>query len=215
LLEATVDDALEFLLGFFHLPAGRRALGRLQLLKEVGLGYLRLGQPINTLSGGESQRLKLVSHLAEFAAKQPKRAEEKGGRVERERAVAPLPPFSPAPFPRADEAQAAPASEKILFLFDEPTTGLHFDDVRVLLKVFQRLVDAGHSVLAIEHNLDVLKCADWVIDLGPDAGERGGQVVVAGTPEHVAGCAASHTGQFLREVLHPGEDAETLSAVRP
>ena len=90
-----------------------------------------------------------------------------------------------------------------LFLFDEPTTGLHFDDVRVLLQVFQRIVDAGHSVVVIEHNLDVIKCADWVIDLGPDAGERGGELVMAGTPEDVSGCPASHTGKYLREVLAP------------
>jgi excinuclease ABC subunit A len=88
-----------------------------------------------------------------------------------------------------------------LFLFDEPTTGLHFDDVRVLLQVFQRLVAAGHSVLVIEHNLDVIKCADWIIDLGPEAGDRGGQIVVTGTPEQVMQCETSHTGQFLKSVL--------------
>ena len=89
-----------------------------------------------------------------------------------------------------------------LFLFDEPTTGLHFEDVSVLLKVFQRLVDAGHSVVVIEHNLDVIKCADWVIDLGPDAGDEGGQIVVEGTPETVAACNESRTGQFLKTVLN-------------
>jgi excinuclease ABC subunit A len=88
-----------------------------------------------------------------------------------------------------------------LFLFDEPTTGLHFDDVRVLLKVFQRLVNAGHSVLVIEHNLDVIKSADWIIDLGPDAGDQGGQLVAQGTPETVAASPGSHTGQALRELL--------------
>jgi excinuclease ABC subunit A len=97
-------------------------------------------------------------------------------------------------------SSSVPASQRTLFLFDEPTTGLHFDDVRVLLQVFQRIVDAGHSIVVIEHNLDVIKCADWVIDLGPDAGERGGQLVAAGTPEEVAACEASHTGRFLREV---------------
>ena len=86
-----------------------------------------------------------------------------------------------------------------LFLFDEPTTGLHFDDVRVLLQVFQRLVDSGHSVVVVEHNLDVIKCADWIIDLGPEAGDEGGQLVAQGTPEEVAACAASHTGRALRE----------------
>ena len=90
-----------------------------------------------------------------------------------------------------------------LFLFDEPTTGLHFDDVRLLLKVFQRLVDAGHSVLVIEHNLDVIKCADWIIDLGPGAGDEGGWIVSEGTPEDVAACAGSHTGMFLKDLLTP------------
>jgi len=88
-----------------------------------------------------------------------------------------------------------------LFLFDEPTTGLHFDDVRLLLKVFQRLVDAGHSVVVIEHNLDVIKCAEWVIDLGPEAGDEGGQIVATGTPEDIAAYETSHTGRFLRDVL--------------
>jgi excinuclease ABC subunit A len=88
-----------------------------------------------------------------------------------------------------------------LFLFDEPTTGLHFDDIRVLLKAFQRLVDVGHSVLVIEHNLDVIKCADWIIDLGPDAGDEGGYVVAEGTPEDIASSSSSHTGRFLREIL--------------
>jgi hypothetical protein len=101
---------------------------------------------------------------------------------------------------RMDEGERA-TPKRTLFLFDEPTTGLHFDDVRVLLQVFQRIVDAGHSVVVIEHNLDVIKCADWVIDLGPDAGERGGQLVASGTPEEIAACAASHTGRFLRELL--------------
>jgi excinuclease ABC subunit A len=103
---------------------------------------------------------------------------------------------------------ARPRAERPrLFLFDEPTTGLHFDDVRVLLQVFQRLVTAGHSVLVIEHNLDVIRAADWIIDLGPEAGERGGQLVVAGTPEQVAACAASHTGQALRQAEQRSADA--------
>jgi excinuclease ABC subunit A len=165
LLEATVDDAIQVLLSFFHLPPGRRALQSLKLLQEIGLGYLRLGQPINTLSGGESQRLKLVSYLAEFA--------------------------------HAEAAEAKPT----LFVFDEPTTGLHFEDVRILLKAFQRLVDAGHSLLVIEHNLDVIKSADWVLDLGPEAGERGGQLVAQGTPETIAACVESHTGKALASLL--------------
>jgi excinuclease ABC subunit A len=172
MLEATIEEALSFLEGFTGNRHAVRALRRLRLLREVGLGYLRLGQPINTLSGGESQRLKLVSYLAESAAADlgaVGRGEDPGG----------------ASIPRT------------LFLFDEPTTGLHFDDVRVLLQVFQRLVDAGHSVLVIEHNLDVIRSADWVIDLGPEAGEEGGQIVIAGSPDAVAACAASHTGAAL------------------
>jgi excinuclease ABC subunit A len=165
LLDATVDDAIQVLLAFSDKPAGRRAVGSLRLLQEVGLGYLRLGQPINTLSGGESQRLKLVSHLAEFE--------------------------------RANDANARPT----LFMFDEPTTGLHFDDIRVLMKVFQRLVEAGHSLLVIEHNLEVIKCADWIIDLGPEAGAKGGRIVVEGAPEVVARSAESHTGRALRAVV--------------
>jgi excinuclease ABC subunit A len=100
-----------------------------------------------------------------------------------------------------------------LFLFDEPTTGLHFDDVRVLLKVFQRLVDAGHSVLVIEHNLDVVKSADWVIDLGPDAGDLGGQIVATGTPEEIATCPESHTGRALEELLR--DPLVTMSEAQP
>jgi excinuclease ABC subunit A len=164
LLEATVDRVVEFLAAFPNSKPAQRASASLKLLQEVGLGYLRLGQPINTLSGGESQRLKLVRHLAEFAHSEAK------------------------------------AAKPTLFLFDEPTTGLHFDDVRVLLLVFQRLVDAGHSVIVIEHNLDVIKCADWLIDLGPDAGDEGGRIVVCGTPETVAACKASHTGKALKSI---------------
>lgn len=168
LLETPVEQAREFLASFTDSKAAQRAAAKLQLLCEVGLGYLRVGQPVNTLSGGESQRLKLVSHLAESAA--------------------------------ARTGLLRPAAKPTLFLFDEPTTGLHFDDVRVLLAVFQRLVEAGHSVLVIEHNLDVIKTSDWVIDLGPEAGDRGGELVVAGTPEQVAACSRSHTGAFLRTV---------------
>jgi excinuclease ABC subunit A len=184
MLDATVDEAIDFLSAFAESRPAQRAVGSLKLLQEVGLGYLRLGQPINTLSGGESQRLKLVSHLAEANQRRTgvtpvsnsKRAHEKED---------------------GDRRDACPA----LFLFDEPTTGLHFDDVRVLLKVFQRLVAAGHSVIVIEHNLDVIKSADWIIDLGPDAGDEGGKVVAQGTPEEVARCEASHTGRFLRSLV--------------
>jgi len=161
LLDATVDAAVDFLGSFSDSkPAGRAAAG-LRLLQEVGLGYLRHGQPINTLSGGESQRLKLVGHLADFS--------------------------------RGKEGRPT------LFLFDEPTTGLHFEDVRVLLGVFQRLVETGHSVVVVEHNVDVIKSADWVIDLGPEAGDDGGRIVAEGTPETIAGCSASHTGKALCE----------------
>ncbi len=162
LLESTVDDAVDFLDALPHSKPARRAAGSLRILQEVGLGYLRLGQPINTLSGGESQRLKLVSHLAEF------------GRNERKTA------------------------RPTLFIFDEPTTGLHFQDVEVLLRALQRLVVAGHSLIVVEHNLDVIRCADWVIDLGPDGGDKGGKIVAQGTPEQIAAVAESLTGEALR-----------------
>jgi excinuclease ABC subunit A len=185
LLEATVDETIDFLSGFSESKPAQRATASLKLLQEVGLGYLRLGQPINTLSGGESQRLKLVRHLAEATAVESRESNVEGSNSARTSGSRPSPiAFRPT-----------------LFLFDEPTTGLHFDDVRILLQVFQRLVDAGHSVLVIEHNLDVIKCADWVIDLGPEAGDQGGQIVAAGTPERIAHCEASHTGQFLKSVL--------------
>ena len=198
MLEATVDDALEFLFNFINLPAGRRAIARLKLLQDVGLGYLRLGQPINTLSGGESQRLKLVSHLAEAESVRTTRLGKAGiwEGVENPRHSTSMTPTSVGVATNHRPAPSATAPHT-LFLFDEPTTGLHFDDVRVLLQVFQRLVDGGHSVVVIEHNLDVVRSADWVIDLGPEAGERGGQLVVAGTPEEVAECEQSHTGRFL------------------
>jgi excinuclease ABC subunit A len=183
-LELTIDDACEFLAAF-DTPPARRAATRLALAREVGLGYLRLGQPINTLSGGESQRLKLAGHLAESVAL--------GGRAASENTGAHL---------RSGDVPS-PTPKPTLFVFDEPTTGLHFEDVRILVLAFQRLVDAGHSVLIIEHNLEVLKCADWLIDLGPEAGADGGRIVVAGTPEKVAGCPASHTGRALRDCLNP------------
>ncbi len=173
-LDATVDEAFDFLCDFPDSRFAVRAARAVKLLQEVGLGYLRLGQPINTLSGGESQRLKLVKHLAESVV-----GVDEG----------------------VSDGRSDSSGQKALFLFDEPTTGLHFDDVRVLLKVFQRIVDAGHSVVVIEHNLDVIKSADWVIDLGPGAGDEGGKIVAQGTPEDVAACEGSATGQFLRELL--------------
>jgi excinuclease ABC subunit A len=176
-LDATVEEAVAFLSLFPESRPAQRAVEGLRLLEEVGLGYLRLGQPINTLSGGESQRLKLVRHLAEVIVAADVR--------------------------RLPSDQSLLTSAATLFLFDEPTTGLHFDDVRVLLKVFQRLVDAGHSVLVIEHNIDVIKSADWIIDLGPDAGDQGGRIVAVGTPERIAACPESHTGKALRPALAP------------
>jgi excinuclease ABC subunit A len=186
LLEATVEEAIAFLSGFTDCRPAERAVESLKLLEEVGLGYLKLGQPINTLSGGESQRLKLVRHLAEVMVAAD--AGRPGGK-------------SAIRNPQSAINRGLPAPPPTLFLFDEPTTGLHFDDVRVLLRVFQRLVDAGHSVLVIEHNLEVMKSADWIIDLGPDAGDQGGQIVAAGTPAEIAACPESHTGRALRTVL--------------
>ena len=156
-LEMSVEEALEF---FAKIPKIRR---RLQTLHDVGLDYIRLGQPATTLSGGEAQRVKLAAELSKVAT----------GRT--------------------------------LYILDEPTTGLHFADIEKLLEVLQRLVDAGNTVLVIEHNLDVIKQADWVVDLGPEGGEAGGEVIAAGTPEQVAAVDASYTGRFLRTVL--GEPA--------
>jgi excinuclease ABC subunit A len=163
MLEAPVDSVLKFLESFPESLHARKAIKSLALLQEVGLGYLRLGQPINTLSGGESQRLKLVSHLAEYA--------------------------------HARTQSAKPA----LFIFDEPTTGLHFQDVAVLLKALQKLVDAGHSLIVVEHHLEMIRSADWVIDLGPEAGEAGGQLVAQGRPEDIMASERSITGQCLRK----------------
>ncbi len=153
ILDMTVEEALHF---FENIPPIRR---KLQTLFDVGLGYLRMGQPATTLSGGEAQRVKLASELQRRST----------GRT--------------------------------FYILDEPTTGLHFDDVRQLLAVLQRLVDAGNTVLVIEHNLDVIKTADHILDLGPEGGDRGGKVVASGTPEEIAACAESHTGRFLKPVL--------------
>jgi excinuclease ABC subunit A len=164
LLKLTVSGAIEF---FAQIGENKTLSEPLGVLEEVGLGYLRLGQPLNTLSGGESQRLKLVGHLAETEnAKTP--TEKATGN---------------------------------LFIFDEPTTGLHFDDVAMLLRLFQRLVHRGHSIVVIEHNLEVIKCADWIVDLGPEAGDAGGEVVAVGTPEQITEIENSYTGRFLRNVL--------------
>jgi excinuclease ABC subunit A len=186
-----VDEAIDFLGGFPDSRPGRRAVESLKLLQEVGLGYLCLGQPINTLSVGESQRLKLVRHLAE-ATVESRRTRVEGDKASSSRALGAT---------KQSEGGSTLDSRPTLFLLDEPTTGLHFDDVRVLLEVFQRLVDSGHSVVVIEHNLDVIKSADWVIDLGPEAGAEGGRIVAQGTPEQIAACEASHTGRFLRQLV--------------
>jgi len=159
----------------------RQVTEGLKILEEVGLGYLRLGQPLNTLSGGESQRLKLVGHLAD--------------RQDAQRST-----------PNAERSTNGEALGD-LFIFDEPTTGLHFDDVAMLLRLFQRLVDRGHSIVVIEHNLEVIKCADWIVDLGPEAGDAGGDVVAVGTPEQIAKAENSHTGKFLRQVLSKSRKA--------
>jgi excinuclease ABC subunit A len=158
-LEMSVEEALRF---FAKIPKLRR---RLQTLHDVGLDYVKLGQPATTLSGGEAQRVKLAKEL---------------GKV---------------------------ATGRTLYILDEPTTGLHFADIEKLLEVLQRLVDAGNTVLVIEHNLDVIKQADWIVDLGPEGGEAGGEVIATGTPEDVAAVERSATGQFLREILPAREPA--------
>ncbi|HMH89347.1 MAG TPA: hypothetical protein VK523_11920, partial [Steroidobacteraceae bacterium] len=168
-LDLTVSEALKFF------SADTEVCLRLAPLAEVGLDYLRLGQPVPTLSGGEAQRLKLAGHLADSAVRlqSPKKAAASSGKNG----------------PRRGS----------LFLFDEPTTGLHFDDVAKLLRAFRRLIDAGHSLLVIEHNLDVIRAADWIIDLGPEGGAAGGAVVCTGTPVEIMQFAASHTGRALME----------------
>jgi len=184
-LGLTVNQAIQF---FAQIGEQKTLSDPLDVLEEVGLGYLRLGQPLNTLSGGESQRLKLVRHLAETQNAQ-------------------VPALSGAQRSRmgstnGESAIGSPQSPiGNLFIFDEPTTGLHFDDVATLLQMLQRLIDGGHSVLVIEHNLEVIKCGDWIIDLGPEAGDEGGEVVAVGTPEQIAKVGDSHTGRFLKRVL--------------
>ncbi len=153
ILEMTVEIACDF---FSNIPAISR---KLETLKSVGLGYIKLGQPATTLSGGEAQRIKLASELSKRA------------------------------------------TGKTLYILDEPTTGLHFEDVKKLLEVLNALVAMGNSVLIIEHNLDVIKCADWVIDLGPEGGGKGGNIVATGTPESIAKISASHTGKYLKRIL--------------
>src|SRR5579872_4442147 len=155
-LDLTVREALTF---FSSSP---KVLRRLQVLDEIGLGYLRLGQPATTLSGGEAQRIKIAAHLSSHSG------------------------------------------ERLLYILDEPTTGLHFDDIAKLLAAFKKLIEAGHSLLVIEHNLDVIKTADYIIDLGPEGGDEGGRLVATGTPEQVAQIEASYTGRYLRAALAEG-----------
>jgi excinuclease ABC subunit A len=161
-LDMTVREALVF---FANTP---KVLRRLQVLDEIGLGYLRLGQPATTLSGGEAQRIKIAAHLASHAG------------------------------------------ERLLYILDEPTTGLHFDDIAKLLAALRKLLEAGHTLAVIEHNLDVIKTADWIIDLGPEGGEQGGEVIAMGTPEQVAYIDASHTGRYLRQILSSGKLLQTV-----
>jgi excinuclease ABC subunit A len=156
LLETTIEDALGLLVNFPHIKP------KLQTMVDVGLGYLHLGQPATTLSGGEAQRIKLARELSRRQ------------------------------------------TGKTLYILDEPTTGLHFKDVSKLLDVLNRLVDLGNTVLVIEHQIDVIKSADWIIDLGPEGGERGGTIVAAGTPEQVARIRRSHTGRALEKVIKKG-----------
>jgi excinuclease ABC subunit A len=159
-LALTVREALAFFAG------ATKVTRRLQVLDEIGLGYLHLGQPATTLSGGEAQRIKIAAHLG------------------------------------------SQSGERMLYVLDEPTTGLHFDDIAKLVGAFRRLIAAGHSLLVIEHNLDVLKTADWIIDLGPGGGAAGGEVVGAGPPEQIAGTPGSHTGEFLRRILATDRERE-------
>jgi excinuclease ABC subunit A len=152
-LDMTVDEGADF---FRAVPSIR---DKLLTLQQVGLGYIHIGQPATTLSGGEAQRVKLAKELSRRAT----------GRT--------------------------------LYILDEPTTGLHFDDVRKLLEVLHALVETGNTVLVIEHNLEVIKTADWIIDLGPEGGDAGGHIVATGTPEDIASSEASYTGQYLRPYL--------------
>jgi excinuclease ABC subunit A len=173
-LNLTVRESLQYFSGH------PKITDKMRVLEEVGLGYLRLGQSATTLSGGEAQRMKLAAHLVPTGRAQG---------------------FDPATPEEKEQRKRARAGKGALYIFDEPTTGLHFDDVSKLLAAFRKLIDAGGSVLCIEHNMDVIKVADWVIDLGPEGGGRGGQIVVAGPPETVAKSAKSHTGKWLARIL--------------
>ena len=157
-LDMTINMAVEF---FENVP---QIVGKLKVLQEVGLGYLKLGQSSTTLSGGESQRVKLAAELSK---------KETG---------------------------------KTIYILDEPTTGLHFEDIRILLTALNRLVDKGNTVIVIEHNLDVIKSADYLIDIGPEGGKNGGNVVFAGTPEEMVKCGAGYTAKYLKQELSHAKD---------
>ena len=177
-LQLSVAEGIEF---FAHQPRLRRPL---EALRDTGLEYLQLGQISPTLSGGEAQRIKLVTHLLGGL---------KSAAIERENADLTA---------RKTPGRAQPRD---LFVLEEPTLGLHIQDVRRLVAVLQRLVDAGHSVIVIEHNLDLIAEADWVIDLGPEGGTGGGHVIAEGTPERIATDPISHTGRHLRQTLATGK----------
>jgi excinuclease ABC subunit A len=174
-LNMTVKEALSYFAG---IP---KIVDKLYVLDEVGLGYVRLGQSATTLSGGEAQRVKLASHLATARSISNRNA-------------------------NSDSASqtAARTRSRTLYILDEPTTGLHFDDVQKLLAAFRKLIEGGGSLLVIEHNLDVIKSADWVIDMGPEGGSAGGEIVATGTPEQIAANPKSHTGHYLAPVLGIG-----------
>jgi excinuclease ABC subunit A len=158
-LELTIDEAIRFF------PREEKLGQALWQLQQVGLGYLRLGQPATTLSGGEAQRIKIARELT----------------------------------------ASAKTKGRKLYVMDEPTTGLHLEDIRKLAEVLDRLVDAGHTLVLIEHNLDVIKLADWVVDLGPEAGDGGGEIIASGRPEELLDVPGSHTGRFLKRVLPGGQ----------
>lgn len=163
ILDMTIDEAVDFFRAendFKNIT--ERIIAKMKALQDVGLGYLKVGQPSSTLSGGEAQRIKLASFLINGAGSKP-----------------------------------------MLFIFDEPTTGLHFHDVNKLITAFNALIDRGHSIVVIEHDPDVIKMADWIIDLGPEGGDKGGNIVFEGTPEDTVKCESSHTGKCLVKKINP------------